>query len=152
MNNEYTVDLDAPPQDSLELLAATAEDWGGGWESDGPQSGRLAIPVLAGLRRGFVVGRVDVEAAGEGSRLRFQPEESHYHVQKPAVVILLLAAFGGLLTIAGLFVPSLLPLVPVGALLAVASWLVVVVRLRNTGPEEFFQTLAGWRPEEDSES
>lgn len=142
MSDQHTVDLELSPAESLALVAETAESWGGGWEADGDGGGRLTIPVLAGLRHGFVTGRLRVEPLADGSRLYFEVEQSVYRVQKPALVILLLAGFGALLTVFGLFVPSLHPLVPMGALLAISSWLVVVARLRNTGPEEFFAALA----------
>ncbi|NJL27510.1 MAG: hypothetical protein HC897_06225 [Thermoanaerobaculia bacterium] len=138
---QHTVDLEISPAESLALVAEIAESWGGGWVAEGENGGRLTIPVLAGLRHGFVTGRLSVEQHGEGSRLRFEIEESVYRVQKPALVILLLAAFGALLTVFGLFVPALHELVPLGALLAISAWLVVVARLRNTGPEELFDAL-----------
>jgi hypothetical protein len=37
------------------------------------------------------------------------------------------------------FFPRLLPLAPVGFLMAVATWLMVVARLRNSGIEEFLE-------------
>lgn len=142
MGDQHTIDLELSPTESLDLVAETAESWGGGWEAREGGVGQLAIPVLAGLRHGFVTGRLTVEPLGRGSRLLFEVEESVYHVQKPALVILLLAGFGALLSVFGLFVPALHGLVPMGVLLAVSSWLVVVARLRNTGPEEFFAALA----------
>lgn len=142
MGGQHTVDLELSPAESLELVAETAESWGGGWEAHEGGGGWLEIPVLAGLRHGFVTGKLTVEPLGRGSRLHFEIEESIYRVQKPALVILLLAGFGALLSIFGLFVPALHGLVPMGVLLAISAWLVVVARLRNTGPEEFFAALA----------
>ena len=47
--------------------------------------GRLVLPVIFGLRRGVLVGRVDFEPAGDGARLVWQLEESHLELQRASV-------------------------------------------------------------------
>ena len=52
------------------------------------------------------------------------------------------AALGALATIFVWWVPALLPVVPLGILLSLAAWFFIIARLRNSGPEEFFEALA----------
>ena len=118
------------------------------------------LPRVAGLHRGILVGRIQlypgsageaepdpVRAAASRTRVVFEVEAAHDHVHLAAVVILALAAFGALLTVVWPFFPSLLPVAPFGALLALGGWFLVISRLQNSGPEEFFhlveETLAG---------
>ncbi|HEX2254394.1 MAG TPA: hypothetical protein VHQ65_14085, partial [Thermoanaerobaculia bacterium] len=102
-------------------------------------AGTLALPFTAGLRRGWLRGRVDVTAgaAAGASRVTLTVEERHAEVQWGAVVILLVAAGGGLLAAAWPFVPELLPAAPFGVLLAIGGWLLVVSRLHSAGVHEF---------------
>ena len=140
---EYGCELpDLAPRAALRLLAETADSWGAGWQADGERGGRLALPVLAGVRHGWVAGEVEVEAAGEGSRLVYRVEESAYQLDKASVLTLTIAACGALITVIGPLIPQLFRLVPIGILLSVAAWLFIVRRLRNSGPEEFFEFLA----------
>jgi hypothetical protein len=140
---EHVLELDEKPRDALRLLAEAAEDWGGAWQ---PRlgGGRLRLPVMAGLRRGWVAGEVTVEEGGDGSgsRLRLRVEESAYRVDRASVAVLVLAAGGALVMVLLPLFPQLIRLVPVGIVLAVGAWLFIVARLRNSGPEEFFQDLA----------
>lgn len=138
---EHVLELDEKPRAAQRLLAEAAEDWGGAWQARG-RGGRLRLPVMAGLRRGWVAGEVTVEEAGDGSRLRLRVEESMYRVDRASVAVLLLAAGGALVTVLLPLFPQLIRLVPVGIVLAVGAWLFIVARLRNSGPEEFFQDLA----------
>ena len=100
------------------------------------------VEVLAGLRRGLISGEVDSLPTPEGSRLVFRPETAVYHVQTQAVMILLLATAGGLLTLVWPFVPKLLSVAPFGALIALGGWFLVVSRLRTSGPDEFLAAVA----------
>jgi hypothetical protein len=138
---EHAIDLDVPPGTALAAVGQTAEDWGAEFVRDG-SGGRLRLPVIAGLRRGFMTGPVTVETSGEGARVVFLPEETVYHVQTQSVVILVLALVGALMTVLWPFDSRLLALAPYGALLAFGGWFLVISRLRNSGPEEFLQAVA----------
>jgi hypothetical protein len=137
VSSETTRTLDARPDAALAAVRRAAEGWGAEL-----RDGRLGLPIVAGLRRGWVAGPLAVEPAPEGSRLRFQVEQAELHVQLPAVAILLLAAGGGVLTALWPFFPELLPVAPFGAIFALVGWLLVVSRLRTSGPEEFLDAVA----------
>jgi len=139
--SEHWIDLDVPAGTALVAVRQAAEDWGAQFERDG-SGGRLHLPVLAGMRRGLVTGTVAVEAAESGSRVTFRPEQAVYYVQTQAVVILLLACFGALLTVVWPFYPKLLTAAPFGAILALGGWFLVVSRLRTSGPDEFLEAVA----------
>lgn len=136
------VELEDTPADGLERLAGLAEAWGASWRQDGIGGGHLAMPVRAGLRRGLVEGPVTVEKTRRGSRMRFEIADRFYRVQYSAFFLLLMGAIGGVVSMIAPFSPRLLPLMPVSIILAVAAWLLIVSRLHNSGPEEFFALLA----------
>lgn len=138
----HRVELREDPVAALNLVALAADEWGGLWESHGKRGGRLGLPVLAGLRHGWVAGPVNAEPSAGGTVLTFEVEESRWHLQTASVITLLLAAAGALVTIAAPLVPALWRLVPLGIMLSVGAWLFIVSRLRNSGPEEFFELLA----------
>jgi hypothetical protein len=141
-NDRFSTEMPCQPTAGLRLVASTAEAWGGLWQAEGVAEGRLGIPVLAGLKQGWVAGPLKVHETGDGCRLEFTVEDSEHKVQKPALFFLIFAALGGLTTMVAPFIPSLLPLVPLGILVAIAAWFLIVSRLRNSGPEEFFADLA----------
>lgn len=143
---EHEIELNLPPEQAVAAVGRTAEDWGAEFQREGT-GGTLHLPVVAGIRRGLVTGPVEIQPAGEGSRVTFRPEQSIYYVQTAAVVILLLAAFGAALTFAWPFFPKLLPVAPFGALLALGGWFLVVSRLRSSGPEDFLAAVAAQREE-----
>jgi hypothetical protein len=141
----------------LRAVERAAEDWGAGWQA-GISGWRLELPVSAGLRHGRMSARVDLEgleglegsSAGrstgdEGPRTRvvLRPERAEYHLWTPAVVILVVAVAGALLTVIWPFFPKLLPLAPIGAILGLSAWFLIVTRLQNRGPEEFLALVAG---------
>jgi hypothetical protein len=129
-------------------IAAAAEAWGAEWQSDAGdrQRGRLALPVVFGLRRGVLVGNVAIEPAGDGARLTWELEESHLELQRSAVALLALALALLLPALAWPFHPPLLTLLPLAAVTGLAAWWLVISRLRNSGPEEFFGTVGGDGP------
>jgi hypothetical protein len=129
---EHAVDLPVRPDAALAALRRATEDWGAELEKD-----RLHLPVVQGLKRGVVSGPVRVEAAGEGARVVFRPEESHLYVQSASVFILLVAIVGAVVTVLWPFFPQLLPLSPFGAILALGGWFLVLSKLRTSGPDEF---------------
>lgn len=137
----HSIDLAMPPGTALAAIRQAAEDWGAEFTRDG-SGGRLRLPVIAGLRRGLLTGPVTVEENESGARIAFHPEEEIWYVQTQAVVILLLAVFGAVLTVLWPFFPNLLAVAPFGAILALGGWFLVVSRLRTSGPEEFLEAVA----------
>lgn len=137
-DSEYLFRLEAPPARVHAALRGAAEAWGAGWEGaiDG---GSLALPVVSGLRRGVLGGRVSLRSAGQGCQVRFEVEESHFRVNRPAAFILVMGALGGLCIVFWPFFPVLLGIAPVAVVLAFAAWLLVASRLRHSGPEDFFE-------------
>ena len=116
--------------------------WGAEFQPEGYTGGQLRLPVVAGIRRGLVTGPVQIRAEAEGSRVVFLPETSIYYVQTASVMVLLLAAAGGLLTLLWPFYPKLIAVAPFGAILALGGWFLVVSRLRTSGPDEFLAAVA----------
>jgi hypothetical protein len=139
---EHAIELALPPERALAALERTAEAWGAELAREG-QGGRLVLPVMAGLRRGFLRGRVTVTPSGGGARLAFVVEESGYRLHRTAVAILALALAGAVATVLWPFFPRLLVLAPVGLALGLGAWLLVVSRLTNSGAEEFLAEVAG---------
>jgi len=139
---EHAIDLEVPPEKALAAVGQTAEDWGAEFQRDGATGGQLHLPVVAGIRRGLVTGAVEVRPAERGSRVVFRPEKSVYYVQTPAVMILLVAVAGSLLTVLWPFFPQMMNVAPFGALLALGGWFLVVSRLRTSGPDEFLVAVA----------
>jgi hypothetical protein len=130
-----------------EALAKAADTWGAEWTpaSSVPPAnrsgGRLILPVVFGLRRGVLVGRVDCEPAGEGARLIWQLEESHLELQRTSVGFLAFAVLTLLPALAWPFNPKLLALLPFALVMGLLAWWLVLSRLESSGPEEFFATL-----------
>lgn len=146
--DERRLELPAPTPRVLAAVAEAAELWNGAWEPDGT-GGRLLLPVTAGVRRGVLVGEVDVRAAGEGSALTLRIEEIHYRVNFSAVVILALGAGGGLLMILWPLFPRLLRLMPVGVVMAIVAWLLVASRLRISDPADFLKLVGDLADQEE---
>ena len=140
-HEQHEIDIAGPPEAALAAVGRAAEAWGAEIAREG-RGGRLRLPVVSGLRRGFLSGPLTVEATPEGSRVAFQPEESVQVVQTAPVVVLLLALAGGILTVLWPFFPQLLPLSSFGAVLALAGWFLVLSRLRTRGPQEFLALVA----------
>jgi hypothetical protein len=141
---EHAIDLPCAPAVALRAVADAAEEWGAEFEPRGA-GGQLRLPVVAGLRRGLLSGPVTVAAAGQGSRVIFRPAAQDYWLETSAVAVLVMAGAGALLTVAWPLFPGLLPGAPLGAVLALSGWFLVITRLRGKGPVEFLQTL-GLRP------
>jgi hypothetical protein len=149
---EHAIELAREPRAALAAAARAASDWGAEL-APGEAGGRLRMPVTAGLRRGWMEGPLVADPLpGEsgGSRLSFRVEKSEYHLQLPAVTFLLLGAAGGLVLLLWPLYPRLLRLAPLGVVLALASWFLVLSRLRVSGPREFLETVAAIAGEEDA--
>lgn len=135
-------DLPGDPRQVTEAVREAAEIWGATWDLDhqtgSSARGRLTLPVRAGLRHGLLTGPVTVEGAGpEAARLAFHPEQTEYHLWTPAVVVLLISVLGAILIALWPVYPELLPVAPLGAILALSGWLLVVTRLKHQGTTEF---------------
>ena len=138
----HTVDIEESADGALNLVARQAELWGADWQKVDSTTGKLGLPVSAGLRRGWVEGTVRIESTGETrSRIAFEPENDDYRVDRGSVMILIAAGIGCLITIFAMYIPRLIPLIPIGILLAIGAYIVVIARLRNSGPEEFFEAV-----------
>jgi hypothetical protein len=138
------IELELPPERAGAALADAAQAWDGEWTPEGRGGGRLALPVLFGLRRGVAVGRIEIVRLGdERSRLVWTLERSHLELHTSAVAILGFAAVPLLATVAWPFHPPLLALVPFAAVAGLCAWWLVVSRLRSRGPEEFLASLRG---------
>jgi len=141
--NRHEVRLELPVAELPAALAAAAAAWGAEWSSDGArrEGGRLVLPVVFGLRRGVLIGRVDFAPSGDGARLAWQLEESHLHVQRASVAVLVFAVVALLPALAWPFQPKLLALLPFAVVMGLLAWWLVLSRLETSGPEEFFATV-----------
>ena len=145
--NRHEVRVALPIAELPQALSAAAADWGAEWTSDSslPPSnrsgGRLVLPVVFGLRRGVLVGRVDFEPSGDGARVVWQLEESHLELQRASVAVLAMAVLALVPALAWPFNPKLLSLLPFAVVMGLLAWWLVLSRLENSGPEEFFATL-----------
>ncbi len=139
--------------DLPDALARAAEAWGAEWNGDTarhperPSGGQLVLPVVFGLRRGVLVGRVDFEPAGEGARLVWRLEESHLELQRASVAILAFTVVALLPALAWPFNLKLLALLPFAAVMSLLAWWLVLSRLETSGPEEFFATVGPAAPQ-----
>jgi hypothetical protein len=123
----------------LRAIASTAEEWDATWQPGAEADpGTLYLPIVAGLRRGFLEARVTTAPDGSGVDVRVEPLREELHLQWNAVVVLGLAALGALTAVLWPFVPALQPLLPFALLIALSGWFLVVTRLRSSGVEEFF--------------
>ena len=147
---EHAIDLPQAPAAALRALGTAADEWGadfapaaaGAAGSAEGAGGELRLPVVAGLRRGLLSGPVAVEPAGGGSRLVFRPVAQDYYLETSAVMLLSMAGAGALLAVAWPLYPPLLPVAPLGGVLAVGGWFLVLSRRRGLGPEEFLASVA----------
>lgn len=115
--------------------------WGAGWQPL-DQGGQLRLPVVQGLRHGIVQGTLRVEPDGAGTELRFDIEDASFRTNMSALAILILGGMGGLTVVFWPLSPTILRLAPIGAVLALVAWLMVVSKLRNSDPKDFFDLVA----------
>jgi hypothetical protein len=124
-------------------VTRAAELWGAEIEPRGEGRFRLRLAIAAGLRRGWMEGDVRVEPAGPAAtRVAFVPESAEYRLQTAAVGLLSLGALGAIATVLWPFFPALLPLAPIGIVLGLGAWFLVLSRLHNSGPPEFLESVA----------
>jgi hypothetical protein len=120
----------------LEAVEQAAEMWGADWRPEG-NSGRLRIPVVQGIRHGVVDGVLRVEPDPSGSSIAFEIEETTLVVNRSALVVLLFGALGGVSVMLWPLSPKILQLAPIGAVLALVAWLLVISRIRNSDAGDF---------------
>ncbi len=140
-NSQHRVEVQADPETVLRSLASAADLWGADWQP-GSSSGVLLLPVVRGLWRGVDRCRVSVLPTSSGSVVELTVEQSRQWVNRSAMVVLLFGGVGGLIVALWPFFPGLMPLLPVAVVLAIAAWLLVVARLRNSNPEDFLKLVA----------
>ncbi|MGE5233130.1 MAG: hypothetical protein ACM3OB_03390 [Acidobacteriota bacterium] len=144
IGERHSLDLDVPPGAALVALGETAEAWGGEWKRQG-DGGDLVLPVLAGLRRGYLLAKVAVEEKqGDrtGAHLDLTVEKAELHVHRQAVAILLIAALASVATVLWPFFPALLALAAPATVIALGAWFLIVSRLKTSGPEDFLKAVA----------
>ena len=122
-------------------VAEAAEMWGAEWRP-ADDGGLLRLPVVQGLRHGVVQGRLRVEPGSAATSLHFDIEETFLTLNRSALAILVLGGLGGLTIVLWPLSPTILQLAPIGAVLALVAWLMVVSRLRNSDPADFFDLVA----------
>lgn len=132
-----SIELPVPVDAALQAVEDAAEVWGAEWHRDGT-GGSLVLPVTAGIRLGMIEGAVRGERQGDRSKLHFEVARTQYRVHVAALVVLLLGAAGALLTVVAPLVPPLLELLPIGGLLALLAWFLVVARFRSRNTADFF--------------
>ena len=123
-----------------EAVESAAEQWGGQFEREG-EAAELVLPVAAGLRHGLAEVRAHVAGGRARADLTLSQTAAHYQLHLTGVAMLAVAGLGALITILCPFFPGLLPFLPIGILLAVAGWLVVVSRVRMSGLDDFLGTV-----------
>jgi hypothetical protein len=136
---EHRIDIAAPAEHALEAVADVAESWGADWQAD---SGTLHLPVVAGLRRGLLVGRLEVRPTGaEGCQLTLRAESSLWRVHRSAAAVLVMGLVGALPVLLWPLSGDFLALAPVGLVLMFLAWFMVVSRLRTAGAAEFLEAV-----------
>ena len=132
----HVAQLPQPPTVVLEAVSQASEMWGAEWRP-GSTGGRLRLPIVQGIRYGIVTGELSVEAEGPGTRLLLEVEDISYALNRSSVAVLILGALGGLTVVLWPLSPKILQLAPIGAVLALVAWLLVVSRIRNSDADDF---------------
>ena len=60
MSERFEIEVELTRDEALEAVEQASELWGAGWERQGNR-GRLALPMLAGLKRELLIGTVQIE-------------------------------------------------------------------------------------------
>ncbi len=137
----FEVECEAPPERVLPAVATVAAEWDAQWDP-GRGGGQLYLPVVAGLRRGLLSGRLEARAsAGGGTRLTLAAETTHWRVHRSAAAVLVLGAAGAVPVMLWPLSAELLALAPVGLVFIFLAWFMVVSRLRTLGAEEFLEAV-----------
>lgn len=119
-------------------MGELAEAWGGSFDV---KTGRLELPVSAGLRHGLVVAEVEALAQRDGSKVRLKQVASQYRLDRGSTFALAVAAMAALAALVLPFFPRFWPLLPPALVLTLAAWLFIVARLRTSSVEDFLGEL-----------
>lgn len=119
-------------------LEEQAERWGGNFDA---KTGRLELPLQAGLRSGGLVAEVEALVSRDGSKLRIKIQEEHYLLDRSATFLLTIAAVGAIATLVLPFFPRFWLLLPPALVLAIAAWLFIVARLKSRNLDDFLDEL-----------
>ncbi len=145
--------LDARPSDVRKTLPRALDLCSARWEPaeksdlppDAAWAGRLRLPVSAGLRHGELTGTLVATGKDGGCSLELHVEDSHYRVHRPALMLLLIAGLGAVILLLApilmIFWPPFLNAVPLGIVLALGGWFLVVSRLRTFQAADFLKLL-----------
>lgn len=125
----------------LQAVEEAADIWGAVWQP-GSLGGQLAFSTVQGLRQGVLSGKLTVEPSDGGTLLRLEIEEARFSINWSATAVLLLGGLGGLTLVLWPLSPRILQLAPIGAVLAVVAWLLVVSRLRYSDATDFLDLVA----------
>jgi hypothetical protein len=139
---ELSIELACEPEAAWAAAVQAASEWGAELGDGEGGARKVRLPATRGLRIGWVEGALTAEPVPGGSRLSFRVLGEEYRLRTAAVAILLLGALGGLVVALWPFFPRLLPLLPLGVVLALAAWFVVLSRLRVSGPMEFLDMVS----------
>lgn len=151
LERDHRIELPVERRRVEGLLREAAEIWGADY--DGGSGGRLELPIEAGLRTGRLACRTWTEAAASGCHLLVRVEESRYRLRLWAVGLLVAGAAGGISAMLWPLWPPELGTVPaLGMLMAVATWLTVVARLKTNGADDFLTLVADLAEEGEEEA
>lgn len=141
MNTPLDRQVPQSPDSVLLAVEEAAEVLGADWQP-GVRGGAVRIPSVQGLRRGVVSGNLSVTPSDGGTLLRLEIEASRFSLNWSAIAVLILGGLGGLTLVLWPLSPKILQLAPIGAVLAIVAWLLVVSRLRYSDPGDFLDLVA----------
>jgi hypothetical protein len=141
VGSTYERQLPQSPERVASAISEAAETWGAAWQSR-PGGGQLDLPTVQGLRRGVLAGDLQIEPSDGGSRLRLEVASTHTAINWSATAVLVLGGLGGLTLVVWPLSPKILQLAPIGAVLAIVAWLLVVSRLRYSDAGDFLDLVA----------
>lgn len=143
METAFDRQLSQSPTIVLQAVGEAADVWGADWRPGEPGgSGQLVLPTIQGLRQGVLAGTLSTAPADGGTLLQLEIEEHDFSINWSATAILTLGAIGGLTLVLWPLSPKILQLAPIGAVLAVVAWLLVVSRLRYSDAGDFLDLVA----------
>ena len=134
----YSTEVERAPFWVFEKLAPLADRWGGSFDA---KTGRLELPVLAGLRHGVLIGEVEALAHQGGAKVRLRVSSCHYALDRGSTFSLSLAAVAAFAALVLPFFRQLWPLLPPALAIAIAAWLFIIARLRTSSAEDFLADL-----------
>jgi len=134
----HSLEVPHPAETALDAVQDAAEVWGAEWHRLG-RAGQLELPVSAGLRYGMLAGELSCSDQGQTSTLTFAVEQSAYRVHLPALSVIAVGATGAVVMSISPQFPRLIALVPVGFIVMLCSWFLVLSRLEHRGPSEFLE-------------